>query len=369
MKRKYAHNLRVLVYADLHVGDRSNGRTYQDAIEAERFITQLAIEKKVDWVIFAGDAFKSRNPHDEHKTRWLDARLERENAFLKLGIRQLDVVGNHCRWYKADNSGHVFEALKLQLSSLHVVADQQCTIWSDERVTFHVLPAQVDFKEENWDFSDPQSVLQICVFHGMVKGCPLNQSGTVKANEGLPIEVLDRPEFDWVALGDIHLPSQLDFQHTRGGYVGSTLQLDATDVGEKRGCMVITFEKEASEPFIEFVSVPQAELKLLIWDAKESLPDLRSYAGHLLTLRVVNASALSSVDLDVCLDKVRKVVRHLVVVNEVSNIGIAQQDGDVVRTFDDPVEDFGSYLDKLPSLDESRKTRVLDLLRKEVFNA
>ena len=370
-RRPFPHNLRVLFYADLHVGDRANGRLYTDMIEAERFITQLAIDRKVDWVAFGGDAFKSRNPHDEHKTRWLEARVERSNEFDHHKISEIDLVGNHCRWYKADNSGHVFEVLEpgrlgaVFANRIHQVADTQDTFYStDERVLWHTLPAQVDYDPTCWAFDQPDSI-SICLFHGMVKGCSLSQEGTVKASEGVPLEVLDRSEFDFVMCADIHLPQMLDFKNTQGGYVGSTLQLDATDVGEKRGVLIVTFEKGATEAAVEFVPVPQAELKVLLWDATAELPDLEPYRGHLVTMKITNASALSSIEISEKIAIVRDAARYLTTSVESSDPGRALNSESSI-SYADPIDDFVAYLGQVPNVGLDRQTRVLEILREVI---
>lgn len=364
MSRPYPYDLKLLVYADLHVGDRANGRKYTDMIEAEEWITTYAEALKVDWVVFAGDAFKSRNPHDEHKTAWMLARARRLATFGE-EIRTLDVVGNHCRWYKAEESGHVFESLSLleSVEHRHMVVDKCGTVSTDDRVLFHCLPAQTEYAEGVWT-TDPE-VINICVFHGMVKGCSLNQEGTVKSDHGVPLEVFDRPDFDFVIMGDIHLPQMMEFKHTQGGYVGSTLQLDATDVGEKRGLLILTFVKGATEPQIEFVPVPQAELKILAWDAASPLPDLEPYRGHLVTMKVTNASALSSIELNEKISEVRGIVRHLSTSVESSDPGRAQGEESLV-VYADPNDDFAAYLKQIPNLDPGRESRVLEILRNEV---
>lgn len=367
--RSYPHDLKILFYADLHVGDRSNGRRYTDMVEAERWITQYAIDRKVDWVVFGGDAFKSRNPHDEHKTAWLQARAHRSMHMEAHGIHEFDLVGNHCRWYKAEESGHVFEALKLLESGpdhIHAIVDEAETVATpDIRVTFHCLPAQTEYTEGVWT-PDPHT-LNICLFHGMVKGCSLNQEGTVKADHGVPTEILDRPEFDFVMMGDIHLPQMIDFKHTQGGYVGSTLQLDATDVGERRGLLIVTFKKGASDPEVEFVPVPQAELKILTWDASQPLPDLTEYAGHLVTMKISNPSALSSIELGEAIAHVRSTVRHLSTMVEPTDPGRASG-GEETVVHASPAEDFDAYIRKIPNLDTARIERLSRIMKEEVLN-
>lgn len=369
MSRPYPYNLRALFYADTHHGDRSNGRVQQDMLDAENFITDLAIERKVDWVAFVGDAFKSRNPHDECKTKWLQVRKDRSDHLCCYGIHEIDLVGNHCRWFKSDDSGHVFQALDLartkKLGHVQAIVDRCSTLYSkDERVLFHCLPAQTTYDHDLW-VTDPTKI-NICLFHGMVKGCSLNPSGTVQASEGIPLDILDRPDFDWVMGGDIHIPQIFDMKNTQGGYVGSTLQLDATDAGEKRGCLIVTFEQGAIKPHIEFVPIPHAELFNLSWDASVPLPDMEPYRGQLLTLKISNSNAVSSVDLDAQLQQVRTVVRHLSPLYE--PVLMTKTTTTTDSTVGDPIEDFGQYLDVLGDVPDEVKERLTSILRKEIFN-
>jgi DNA repair exonuclease SbcCD nuclease subunit len=359
--------LRVLAYADIHHGEYGNGRTQQDMLDAEAFITQLAIDRKVDYVVFAGDAFKSRNPHDECKTRWMQAKADRALACKSYGIRQIDLVGNHCRWYKIDDSGHVFEVLELmKFMGYHVASTQDTTYFRDEdRVIFHNLPAQVSYDDRIWQFDSRR--LNICVFHGMVKGCALNASGSVKAQEGIPLELLDQPEFDFVIGGDVHYPQVLPFKNTVGGYVGSTLQLTASDSGEDRGCMIITFEQGATEPQVEFVPVPQSKIIQLEWDTS-SVPDLEAMRNNLVMLRINNDAGLAFVDLESKIEQFRQVARSVTPVYLPQTVVAKQTLAEHISASDfSPIDDFNTYLGHLSGVPLAQQLRIMEILGREIL--
>jgi DNA repair exonuclease SbcCD nuclease subunit len=378
-KRPFKDNLKVVAYADIHHGEYANGRTQSDMIAAEEFVTKTAVEFGADWVVFAGDAFRSRNPHDECKTRWLESRAHRMENLEYIAkttghpTHQLDVVGNHCRWYKAQDSGHVYEALEMLYKSsftedtrnaLHISAQQELYApEKDPRVVFFTLPAQVEFSQALWDHDECQNEdrIRICVFHGMVKGCLLNPNGH-RADTGIPMEILDQPYFDFVIGGDIHIPQIFDFNNAQGGYVGSTLQLDHTDMGEDRGVLTIEFKKGEFEPHVKFVPFPHAKLEVLDWSAKEPLPDLAPYTGSLLRLRIKDAGALSSIDLEHQIEKVRSVARHL----EVIPIGDAVQKAIEMQNEAapclGPLDDFNRYMDAVGVQDVDARARRLKIL-------
>jgi hypothetical protein len=378
-KRPFKYDLKVLAYADIHHGEYANGRTQSDMIEAEKFVTRVAIDEGADWVVFGGDAFRSRNPHDECKTRWLGSRADRMEALeqsaqlFKHSVHQLDVVGNHCRWYKAQDSGHVYEALELlykssftdaTMNALHISAQQELYApEKDPRVVFFTLPAQVEFNQALWDHPECQNEdnIRICVFHGMVKGCLLNPNGH-KADTGIPMEVLDQPYFDFVIGGDIHIPQIFDFSNTQGGYVGSTLQLDHTDAGEDRGVITIEFKKGEFEPRVKFIPFPHAKLEALDWSAKDPLPDLAPYAGSLLRLRIKDAGAISTIDLEHLIDQVRSVVRHLEVVpiggGAQKSVEMEQSAAPILG----PLDDFNRYMDSVGVQDAEARARRLEIL-------
>lgn len=373
----FPHDLSLLVYADIHHGDRANGRRQQDMVDAEEFITNLAIERGVDWVVFAGDAFKHRNPHDEHKTLWLKVRFERSLKFDEAGIRQLDVVGNHCRYYKSDNSGHVFSALgtinDAMDSRLHWISSVQETLAPDGAVVFYTLPAQTEYAPERWDFDtgtmDGTDPIRICVFHGMVESCALNASGTVKASDGIPMKILDRPEFDFVVGGDIHIPQILDFKNTLGGYVGSTVQLDEHDLGEKRGCMIVNFKKGESQPNIEFIPVPHAELTKLVWDTAEPFPDLEPYRGTLCSFHVVDSACLPLSEIEARAAELRSVARHVNVSRSGGRVQYIVPDVGEERVGATPLEDFEVYIPRVDDIQPEQRGRMLNILATEVLNS
>ncbi|MCZ6614217.1 MAG: exonuclease subunit SbcD, partial [Chloroflexi bacterium] len=92
--------MKLLHFADLHIGVENYGRTDPDTGLSTRLLDFLAtfdelvdfaLANQVDAVLFAGDAYKSRDPSQTHQREFARriARLANE------GIPVLLVVGNH----------------------------------------------------------------------------------------------------------------------------------------------------------------------------------------------------------------------------------------------------------------------------------
>lgn len=360
MRRPYPYDYKILAYADIHHGSKANGRCQQDMLDAESQITQIAFDKKVNAVVFAGDAFKSRNPHDEEKTKYVESRIRRIHA-LPLNVDHIDIVGNHCRWYKANNSGHVLEAVAMFGESNYYLFDKQESR-PIKGLMVHALPAQVDFSNE-WKI-DP-NLINICVFHGMVKGCQLNNLDSktpITAPAGIPLSVLDHEGFDFVIGGDIHIPQMLDFHNTVGGYTGSTLQLDEGDRGQDRGCLFIEFVKGETSPRVEFIPIEQSKLITIALseDTADSI-DESVFAGNLVKLVVSDAHGTPSTKMQQIIDRAKMNARNLVVILEGDMMdSVPLSSLEIIPS--SPLEEMSQYLRSLSELDGKTIDRMNSIL-------
>lgn len=92
--------MKLLHFADLHIGVETHGRTdpatglstrLRDFLDAFDELVDTAIAERVDVVIFAGDAYKSRNPEQTHQREF----ARRIVALVRAGIPVYLLVGNH----------------------------------------------------------------------------------------------------------------------------------------------------------------------------------------------------------------------------------------------------------------------------------
>lgn len=92
--------MRLVHFADLHIGVETHGRPdpadglstrLHDFLRVFDDLVQTAIDERVDLVIFAGDAYKARDPSQTHQ-RAFAARIRRLTA---AGVAVYLLVGNH----------------------------------------------------------------------------------------------------------------------------------------------------------------------------------------------------------------------------------------------------------------------------------
>jgi DNA repair protein SbcD/Mre11 len=92
--------MRILHFADLHVGVEAYGRPLpergwssrmQDFLEAFDRLVEYALSDRADAVIFAGDAYKSREPSQTHQREF----ARRIRRLSEAGIPTFLLVGNH----------------------------------------------------------------------------------------------------------------------------------------------------------------------------------------------------------------------------------------------------------------------------------
>lgn len=225
--------VRFLVYSDIH-HDRLAARciTLRDTLAIEQAVHQRVVEGQFQFSVFCGDRFLKREPEDEVKVK-ADRALA-DALWERVGIPHYHLVGNH-DWTKNSREWHTSESLRA-LPNL-IVLDKPMTI-DGETYAINALPADVPFDMGN--YVQYKGRFNLFLFHGIVKGSFMEDDGGRTFQDGIDAHEIDRPEWDFVCAGDLHVPQQLPFQNTRGGYVGSVLQRTRADADRQRGWLEVT---------------------------------------------------------------------------------------------------------------------------------
>lgn len=250
--------MRFVTFSDGHVGEYIEGypdpitglnTRLLDTLNVWTWVHQLAVERKADGVIFAGDRFKPKRPPS-----WMrDLADERLVPFIRDRIPVACLLGNHDMYDKAgrwNSYGGV---------NVWATKSQKDPVWVFDKpgvldfcgVCLYFLP--YGSSEKDIDFSDlnPDGT-NICVFHDNVRGVS-NYNG-VTAQDGYTQASLDRSEFMLVLGGHVHLHQDLKFKNTTGLHIGSPLErVEDGDQGAK-GALVI--DVNGSDIEIEFVESP-----------------------------------------------------------------------------------------------------------------
>jgi exonuclease SbcD len=260
--------LRILHFADAHIDMANFGRhdpesglpiRVMDFLKSLDEIVNTAIDEKVDMVLFAGDAYKDRNPAPTYQREWGRRIMRLSNA----GIPTLLLVGNHDLSPSLGRAHALEEFATLEVPHVQVL-DEPSFLGPDQ---LEGLPLQVialpwlsrskmmarkeikgtdpkDIYEElesllnklvneYLDNADPDLPV-ILTAHASVQGAVFGGERTVMLGGDLVLSgsfVKDN-RLDYVALGHIHKKQDLnEGNHPPVIYPGS---IERVDFGEAR---------------------------------------------------------------------------------------------------------------------------------------
>ena len=263
--------LRVLHFADAHIDIANYGRhdaesglpvRVTDFLQALDQIVDRAIEEDVDLVLFAGDAYKDRNPQPTFQREW-GRRMMRLSA---AGIPTLLLVGNHdnapasgrahtMQEYSTLNVPHLYVSERIELlgpEQLGAPAQVITIPW--------VAPNRLLTRSESSGLTPDELLLQIedrvtegvatlmaqasrdlpliLLAHASVQGAKYGSERAVMLGQEL---VLSRSlaadkRWDYVALGHIHRHQSLnEDRHPPIIYPGSIERIDFGEAREQKG--------------------------------------------------------------------------------------------------------------------------------------
>jgi exonuclease SbcD len=270
--------VKILHFADAHIDMANYGRhdaesglplRVLDFLRSLDIIIDSAINEKVDLVIFAGDAYKDRNPAPTFQREW-GRRIMRLSL---AGIPTVLLVGNHDLSPAVGRAHAIQEFDTLQVPNIHVIAkprflgpDQlgvQVQVIGLPWVSRSGLMASMESSaaEPEKVFSEIEnrltgivqemianadtSIPLILTAHASVQGASYGAERTVMlgADLVLPGSLVKDPRLNYVALGHIHKPQDLN----EGGqppviYPGSIERVDFGEAQDDKFFVIATLE-------------------------------------------------------------------------------------------------------------------------------
>ena len=276
--------IKILHFADAHIDMANYGRhdpvsglpmRVQDFLKSLDTIINTAIQEKVDLVLFAGDAYKDRNPAPTIQREW----GKRIMSLSRAGIPTLLLVGNH------DTSPTLGRAHTLDpFSTLEVpnvlVLERPSFLTSDD---LWGLPLQVIalpwifrsglIASQELNSTAPESVDQaieerltvivhemlgeanpdlpvVLTAHASVQGAVYGGERTVMLGGDLilPGSLVKDPRLDYVALGHIHKWQDLnEGSHPPVIYPGSIERVDFGEAGDDKYFVIAHVERGHTE--------------------------------------------------------------------------------------------------------------------------
>lgn len=273
--------MKILHFADAHIDMANYGRhdpesglplRVQDFLRSLDEIIETAIREKAGLVIFAGDAYKDRNPAPTFQREW-GRRIMR---LSQAGIPTILLVGNHDLSPAIGRAHAIQEFDTLQVPHVHVIAKPQLlgpdqlgiplqviglpwvsrsglmasletSAAEPERIFSELEQKLSEIVEELIKTAD-DSIPLILTAHASVQGASYGAERTVMlgADLVLPGSLVKDTRFSYVALGHIHKSQDLN----KGSqppviYPGSIERVDFGEAKDDKFFVVATLEKGA----------------------------------------------------------------------------------------------------------------------------
>jgi len=292
--------IRVLHFADTHIGVESYGRTdpetglssrVRDFLRRMDEMIEYVQERGVDLVIFAGDAFKTRSPSPTY---------QREFAYRMTDLAKLaptvmlvgnhDVPPNHLR----ASSIEIYDTLDVE--NIHVANDYETIILDTARGKVAVAAAPYPMRswlldgkttsgksiqEVDYDLQDAVAehidqlaeqveeldMPRILTGHFTVSGATVGSERSIMLGRDISVSMssVADPRWDYVALGHIHKHQNLTRDRIDVPpvvYSGSLERIDFGEETDKKGFCWIELERGATRwEFVEVGARPMVTLR------------------------------------------------------------------------------------------------------------
>ncbi len=317
--------IRILHFADLHIGMENYGRLdpatgvngrVLDFLHRFDELIDYGLEHEVDLVIFAGDAFKTRNPTPTYQRAF----ARRVKRLADTGVPVVLLVGNHDlpTMVQRASSVDIFRILDVpnivvgRVEDIHRIEThhgpvqvatvpypvRQRLLAHDEYRSLSIEEldkALQDIVTDNIDALAKQldpDIPAVLTAHLSVSGATFGSERSVMIGRDAVIlkSALADPAWDYAALGHIHLHQSLN----AGGYPpvvysGSLERIDFGEEGQPKGfCWVELARGETTWEFVEVDARPFVTVRADVREVTNPLMALQqTVAAHDLRDRVV----------------------------------------------------------------------------------
>ncbi len=269
---------KILHFADAHIDIANYGRRdpetglplrILDFLASLDEIINCAIKEEVDCVLFAGDAYKDRNPAPTFQREWGNRIMRLSQA----GIPAILLVGNHDISPSIGRAHALTEFDTLQVPHVMIV-DQPCFLSSEELsrlcpegksldlqlialpwlsrtgmmtaldlqtrdldLVYQEMIKKLNNDIDNWlKQADPELPIVLAA-HASVEGAVFGGERSVSLGNDLvlPLALVQNPRLDYTALGHIHKKQDLNKgKHPPVVYPGSIERIDFGEAGDEK---------------------------------------------------------------------------------------------------------------------------------------
>ena len=324
--------MKILHFADAHIDMANYGRhdpetglplRVLDFLKSLDTIIDAAISEKVDMVIFAGDAYKDRSPAPTFQREW-------EKRIVRLSqarIPTLLLVGNHDLSPAVGRAHAIQEFDTLQIPFVRVLQKPEFLIskdlwdlpvqviampWvsrsglmaslsasgADTSELFSKIETRITELVEDWIKEADTSLPLILTAHASVEGAVFGAERMVMLGSDLvlPISLVKDQRLDYVAMGHIHRPQDVNKDHQPPViYPGSIERIDFGEAHDDkffviaevtRGNSTVEWRKlMGTRPFIDRRAVLSSN-ENVTETLKSALPSPTGMSGAIVRLIV-----------------------------------------------------------------------------------
>ena len=272
--------VRILHFADAHIDIANYGRhdpesglpvRVMDFIRSLDVIVQAAIDEEVDLVLFAGDAYKDRNPAPTFQREW-EKRIMR---LSQAGIPTLLLVGNHDLSPSLGRAHALEEFATLEIPQIRVIDKPELLTpddlgglpiqvigipWisrsgmlahlgiqaQDPSEIYTLLEGTLTDLVHGWLEQVDPDIPVVLLAHASVQGAKYGGERTVTLGREvvLPGSLVRDPRLDYVALGHIHKAQDLnEGGHPPVVYPGSIERVDFGEVEDEKYYVLVDIER------------------------------------------------------------------------------------------------------------------------------
>ncbi len=312
-----ADPIRVLHFADIHIGMENYGKTNPETGLSSRvldFFARLyemrdyAAAHEVDLIIFAGDAFKTRAPSPTHQREF--ARFVRDLAALCPVVL---LVGNHDLPANASKAASIEIYHTLDVPNVTVGVDYALHRIETRRGPVQVATAPypirarllAERKTRGLNIEEMDDALQqtlenrlrelaeqanadpaprLLAGHFSVAGALFGSERAVMLGRdaAVSLDALADPRWDYVALGHIHRHQSLTTDAPPVVYSGSIERIDFGEEGDPKGfCWVELARGRADWRFVEVAARPFVTVRADARASRDPTADVLREAGRL----------------------------------------------------------------------------------------
>jgi exonuclease SbcD len=321
--------VRVLHFADAHIDIANYGRhdpdtalpvRVMDFLNALDQVVGTAIEEKVDLVIFAGDAYKDRNPQPTFQRAWGERMMRLSQAKIPTVL----LVGNHDVAPAAGRANTLQEFKTLQVPYIHmanriellgpealgcpvqiitvpwVSRSQLMTREETAGKSLNDVLQMIESKvtqvvQHHLETADPDLPL-IMTAHASIGGAKYGSERAVMLGHELVLSnsIVRDQRLDYVALGHIHKHQEVHKGHPPVVYPGSIERIDFGEAREQKGFVIAEvskgktdwqFVKLHTRRFIDLEVVTESADTFMA-DVMRQLPEPYEVAGAVCRVRL-----------------------------------------------------------------------------------